>query len=167
MSRVIIDVRERDEYAEEHIEHSINVPLSSFATVAPGVLKAVEDREITFICHSGMRSAQAISLAKGMGYQNEHTYDSFDGGLLEWKKQGKPLISSSKNQSSVLPINRQVQLLVGAIIVICAVIGGMGNPVWSYVAAAMGAGLFVTGATGSCAMGKVLAFMPWNKTVAS
>jgi len=162
---VIIDVRERDEYSAEHVEHSINVPLSNFASVAPGVLKAVEDREIAFICHSGVRSAQAVNLAKGMGYQNEHTYSSYDGGLLEWKKIGNPVISSSA--SSSLPIIRQVHLTVGTLIIIFSVLGGLVNPLLSFVAAAMGAGLFFAGATGICAMANVLSIMPWNKVKAT
>ena len=162
MSKVIIDVRERDEYASEHIEHSINVPLSSFSVTAPGVLKAVEDREILFICHSGMRSSQAVGLAKAMGYQNEHTYDTFEGGLLEWKKQGNPVISDI--QKSVMPINRQVQITAGGLTAIFGMLGGLDGSTWSYLAAAMGAGLFVSGVSGTCAMAHMLNLMPWNKT---
>lgn len=164
MNQVFIDVRERDEFSQEHIEHSINVPLSSFASVAPGVLNVVEDREIVFLCHSGIRSAQAVNLAKEMGYQNEHSYSSYQGGLLEWKKLGKPI--QTKTKKITLPIIRQVHLTVGSLIIVFGLLGGFVNSGFAFVAAAMGAGLLFAGATGICAMANVLALMPWNKSKA-
>lgn len=161
MSEVIIDVRERDEYAAEHVENSINVPLSVFATVVPGVLNQLTDRKIVFMCRSGMRAQQAKNIAANMGYNDVHTYSVFDGGLVQWMKDGKPVKRGGNAQA--LPLNRQVQITVG---LMTAAFGAMGmwvDPLWSLVAGAMGAGLLVAGATGWCAMATFLAAMPWNK----
>ncbi len=46
MDHVTIDVRERDEFDAEHVEHSINLPLSEFARVAPGVLRQLEGKSV-------------------------------------------------------------------------------------------------------------------------
>lgn len=161
MSDVIIDVRERDEYAIEHVEHSINVPLSVFPMVAPGVLKQLSDKKIMFMCHSGMRAAQAKKLAEGLGYNNEHVYDVYEGGITQWIKNGKDVIKG--NSKAALPIQRQVQLVVGLLVIIFGVMGLMVDPWYSIAAAAMGAGLFLAGATGFCAMAMLVSWMPWNK----
>ena len=51
-------------------------------------------------------------MVKGMGYQNEHTYSSYDGGLLEWGKIGNPVISNPASAS--LPIIHQVPFVRNA-----------------------------------------------------
>ncbi len=41
MAQVMIDVREHDEFASEHVDGAINIPLSTFSTMAPGVLSGL------------------------------------------------------------------------------------------------------------------------------
>lgn len=161
MTKVIVDVRERDEYAIEHVKDSINVPLSCFSSTAPGVLKLIDEREIVFICHSGVRSEQAVNLANSMGYQNEHTYSSYDGGLLAWKKDGNPTLSQSAK--SKLPLIRQVHLTVGPLFILFSILAATVSSLWLLAIAVMGVGLSIAGATGFCGMAKILALMPWNK----
>ena len=162
MSEVIIDVRERDEYAIEHVEHSINVPLSVFAMVAPGVLNQLQDRKIMFMCFSGIRANQAKSLASEMGFDAEHEYSSYDGGLKQWKSKGKNVIAG--NSDAALPLQRQVQLIIGALVMIFGGLGMWYDPWFSVAAAATGLGLFLAGATGYCLMAQIVSMMPWNKT---
>ena len=107
MSEVIIDVRERDEYELEHVEHSINVPLSSFSAVAPGVLTQLKEKQVVFMCHSGMRAKQAYELAKGLGFNDEHTYSTYDGGIMQWVKQGNPVLK--KTGKKPLPLTFPVK----------------------------------------------------------
>ena len=165
MGEVIIDVRERDEYAIEYIEGSINVPLSVFSMVAPGILNQLKDREIMFMCHSGMRAAQAKTLAEGLGYQAEHDYSLFDGGLMQWIKSGKEVVRG--NSKSVLSLQRQVQLVIGLLVVVFGALGMWYNPWFSVAAAATGGGLFLAGATGYCLMAQIVGAMPWNKSTSS
>lgn len=162
MSKVIVDVRERDEYAIEHVEHSINVPLSVFQMVAPGVLKQLEDREIMFMCHSGMRAAQAKVLASGMGYNKEHTYTSYEGGIMQWIKDGKDVIKGNTVKSR-LSLQRQVQIIIGFLVVVFGVMGMYVNPWYSIAAASVGGGLFIAGASGYCLMAQIVSWMPWNR----
>lgn len=162
MSEVIIDVRERDEYAIEHVEHSVNVPLSVFSTVAPGVLKQLEDRKIMFMCHSGMRAAQAKTLASGLGYNNEHTYHVYDGGIMQWIKDGNPVLKG--NSKSMLSLQRQVQIVIGLMVIVFGTMGMYVDPWYSVAAAAVGGGLFLAGATGYCLMAQMVGWMPWNKS---
>jgi len=161
MSEVIVDVRERDEYAIQHVENSINVPLSVFGTVAPGVLNQLQDRKIVFMCHSGVRAEQAKNMAKGLGYNQEHEYACYDGGIVQWIKSGKDVVKGKSAGS--MPLQRQVQLVIGFLVISFGVLGMWVNPWFSVAAAATGFGLFIAGATGYCLMAKFVAMMPWNK----
>lgn len=64
----LVDVRERDEYAEGHIEDAINLPLSEIGT-AGAVLKDKE-QPLFLYCLGGSRSGQAASALKRQGYTN-------------------------------------------------------------------------------------------------
>ncbi len=65
---VLLDVRERDEYAAGHIPGSVNVPLSDLG----GVEKCVGDKDTPLFVHclSGGRSSSATARLKAMGYSN-------------------------------------------------------------------------------------------------
>lgn len=161
MSEVIIDVRERDEYELEHIEHSINVPLSSFSTVAPGVLTQLNDRKIKFMCRGGLRALQAFEQAKGLGFSDIHTYSIYEGGIVKWKENGNPIMQ--KMGKAPLPLVRQMQILMGVLFMIFASLGAFMDPLFSTVTIVFGAGLFLAGLTGDCAVAAILAKAPWNK----
>lgn len=77
---LIIDVREKEEYAEEHIPHSLLCPLSSFD---PGRLEPVEGKTFVFHCRSGKRSLHAAEL--WTAYWGKPCYN-LEGGILSWKK---------------------------------------------------------------------------------
>lgn len=91
MTEVIIDVREHEEYKMQHIKDSINVPLSIFSTVVPGVLNLLKDRKIVFMCHSGIRAMQASEQVKQLGYNDEHEFSIFPGGIMQWIENGHPV----------------------------------------------------------------------------
>lgn len=165
MSEVIIDVRERDEFALEHVEHSINVPLSVFAMVAPGVLNQLKDKKIMFICFSGVRSEQAKNLASNMGFNEEHEYTTFDGGLKQWKSEGRNVVEGVSQ--NMLPLQRQVQIVIGLIVTATGALGVWYDHWFALLSALTGFGLFLAGATGYCLMAQIVALMPWNRSLLS
>ena len=67
-SAVLLDVRTPDEYRQGHIPGSKNVPLQSLDKVTSFVNN--QDTPVFVYCHSGARSAQAVSVLEGMGYTN-------------------------------------------------------------------------------------------------
>lgn len=160
MSEVILDVREFDEFNAEHVDGSINVPLSCFGCMAPGVLKALQDREILLLCLGGARAKMAEQQLDQMGFASKLKTRVFEGGLKEWKKQGKATVV---RKAQHLPIMRQVQLVVGPMVLIGTILGAFVNPGFLIVSGFVGAGLTVAGATGFCGMAKLLSLMPWNK----
>jgi len=162
MDTLYIDVREKDEFIHEHIEHSINIPLSSFNTMAPGIMTQVKDRKIVFICQSGARATQAKSIAEKTFPNLTIDFQIFDGGLLQWKKGGNPT-NSFLNISKTLPLLRQVQITIGALIILFSLLSALVNPAFIYLTLAMGIGVFVAGSTGFCALATSMAKMPWNR----
>src|SRR6266702_280391 len=66
---VIVDVREKDEWDEEHIPDAIHM---SRGTIELEIEDKFLDREMTIICHcgGGGRSALAAESLQKMGYKN-------------------------------------------------------------------------------------------------
>jgi len=84
---VIVDVREKDEWDEEHIPDAIHM---SRGTIELDVEEKVPDNNTMIICHcgGGGRSALAAESLQKMGYKNVR---SMAGGLKAWKGSGLPI----------------------------------------------------------------------------
>ena len=83
---VVIDVREKDEWDEEHILDAIHL---SRGTIELDIEENVPDAETMIICHcgGGGRSALAAESLQKMGYKNVR---SMAGGFRAWKALGLP-----------------------------------------------------------------------------
>jgi len=83
---VIVDVRERDEWDEEHIPGSMHM---SRGTIELDMEETVPDTDAMIICHcgGGGRSALAAESLQKMGYKNVR---SMAGGFKAWKAAGLP-----------------------------------------------------------------------------
>ena|SRR5438128_10012675 len=81
---VIIDVRESDEWDEEHIPDAIHM---SRGTIELDIEEKIPDTNAIIICHcgGGGRSALAAENLQRMGYKNVR---SMAGGLKAWKSAG-------------------------------------------------------------------------------
>jgi rhodanese-related sulfurtransferase len=83
---MIVDVREKDEWDEEHIPDAIHM---SRGTIELDIEEKVPDANAMIICHcgGGGRSALAAESLQKMGYKNVH---SMAGGFKAWKAAGLP-----------------------------------------------------------------------------
>ena len=82
---VIVDVREKDEWDEEHISDAVQM---SRGMLELEVEDKFPDRNMTIICHcGGGRSALAAESLQKMGYKNAR---SMAGGFRAWKAAGLP-----------------------------------------------------------------------------
>src|SRR6266545_2992790 len=83
---VIVDVREKDEWDEEHIPGAIHM---SRGTIELDIEEKVPDTNAMIICHcgGGGRSALAAESLQKMGYKNVR---SMAGGFKAWKAAGLP-----------------------------------------------------------------------------
>lgn len=80
---VLIDVREREEYEEEHIPGARLVPLSSFD---PCLLAEAEgDRELVIHCLAGSRAEKAAQAVAAIAQRSVLTLKD---GLFGWKGAG-------------------------------------------------------------------------------
>lgn len=84
-SALLIDVREPDEFAAEHIAGAVNAPLSSFS---PQNLPDAGGRTVVLQCAGGKRSAMALDhCAKAEAAVDTH----LAGGIGAWKAAGLPV----------------------------------------------------------------------------
>lgn len=106
MNSIILDVRERFEFNAEYIEGSTCIPLSRLNKLGPAFLKENCGKKLTIMCKSGKRAQIAQAQIEKMGFQNEIETEVFKGGILEWKKQGKPTIVRKRSFSSIFSFFR-------------------------------------------------------------
>jgi len=146
----LIDIREPDEHARERIPAAFSRPLAELGQVE-GALPVI------FHCRTGNRTA-----ANAMRLRQACESDAYllEGGIQAWKAQGLPVVS---DKGQPIEIMRQVQLAGGAAILLSVALSMLAGPLWSLLAGAVGAGMMHAGLTGSCAMTKLLAPMPWNR----
>ena len=86
---VIVDVREKDEWDEEHIPNATHL---SRGTIELDVEEKVPDLNALIVCHcgGGGRSALAAESLQKMGYKNVR---SMAGGFKAWKAAGLPTMT--------------------------------------------------------------------------
>ncbi|WP_280769312.1 rhodanese-like domain-containing protein [Salipaludibacillus daqingensis] len=83
--KVVIDVREPEEYYSGHIPGVPLLPMHSIPNLLEGFDK---NKEYVFVCRSGNRSQNVSLFMKEQGFEN---VINFDGGMLDWdgeEKQG-------------------------------------------------------------------------------
>jgi rhodanese-related sulfurtransferase len=83
---VIVDVREKDEWDEEHIPDALHI---SRGTIELDIEEKVSDTNAMIICHcgGGGRGALATESLQKMGYKNVR---NMAGGFKAWKAAGLP-----------------------------------------------------------------------------
>jgi molybdopterin/thiamine biosynthesis adenylyltransferase/rhodanese-related sulfurtransferase len=138
----VVDVRERDEWAEGHLPGAVHIPRGSLESRIEGV---VPDRSQTVVvyCGSGSRSAFAAKTLEELGYGNVL---SLAGGFTDWKRNGLPFdLPRSLDDAKRRRYSRhllipevgeegQQKLLDSRVLLIGA--GGLGSPAGLYLAAA-------------------------------
>ena len=152
---VLIDVREPAEHASEKIEGAYSIPL--------GIIKLSDiphyaDKKLILHCRSGKRSHNACEkLLTANPNLNIYT---LEGGISAWIDAGYNILKSGK---SILPLDRQVQLTIGIVLIISSILGLVISPKLFFVTGLIGVGLSVAGITGFCGLAMLIAKMPWNQ----
>ena len=156
---ILIDVRTADEFKIQHIPYALSIPLSDLQKDLLH-LKTPADMPIIFQCFKGSRGQQACELMSDKNICCNDIYN-IEGGIEGWIKAGQPIIGVSQSQ---LPIMRQVQIIVGGLIGVLALIGLLTHSmVFTALAGVLGTALFFAGLTGWCGLAIILGKMPWNK----
>jgi adenylyltransferase/sulfurtransferase len=141
-SHVLLDVREKEEYREGHLEGAVSLP-RGFLEIK--VESTVPDKSTPVVayCAGGVRSLLAAKAMKEMGYQN---VISMAGGYSAWKTAGYKWTQDRQfTQEQLTRYSRhfllpevgeegQAKLLDAKVLLVGA--GGLGSPSTYYLAAA-------------------------------
>lgn len=152
---IVIDVREPAEHASSKLEGAVLLPLG---TIHADALKPYQHQKIVLQCQTGSRSFNACQQFQKL--HPELKLYTLEGGLNAWRVAGLPVL---QGQRVIIPLDRQVQLTIGTLLLILAGLGFVHNPLWFLGTAFMGAGLMVAGITGFCGLARIMAKMPWNQ----
>lgn len=150
----LLDVRTPGEFNTAHIPGANLQPLDQLD--CPAILKAV-NTPIYVVCQSGARARKAAAQLSAAGCK-DHVL--VEGGTQAWIDAGFPVV---RGQSNVLPLDRQLQLTIGTMVLTGVLLGHFVNHNWIWLAGFAGAGLTMAGITGLCPMRSFLAKMPWNQ----
>jgi rhodanese-related sulfurtransferase len=150
----LLDVRTPAEFTTAHIPGSYNVPLPLLREHRDE-LRSHLDEDVVLVCRSGARATEAESLLGSTGLANLHV---LAGGVSAWEASG----GSLNRGAPTWELERQVRLVAGGI-VLTGVLASTKVPALKWVSAAIGAGLTGAAVTNSCAMGKALSMLPYNR----
>lgn len=152
---ILVDIREQDEFAREHVSGAAHLPLN---TIDAQTMSGHASREVIYTCRSGNRTGANETTLAGCVPGEAFV---MEGGLDAWKAQGLPI---NADRSKPIELMRQVQMTAGGLILVGALLGLGVHPAFWGLPVFVGAGLFLAGATGFCGMARLLAVMPWNRT---
>ena len=152
---VLLDVREPGEYASAHIAGAALHPLGQLKDNAPDLRPG---QRLVVHCQKGGRGQSACQILRDQ-FPAVEIYN-LDGGLAAWAAAGLPVATGTRR---VLPLDRQVQLTIGLVLLSASILGTLYGPAWFILTGLIGAGLTVAGTTGFCGLARVMARMSWNR----
>jgi len=85
---IVLDIRDRKEFAEGRITGSINIPLSSLKDRA-NELNKHKEKQIVVADKMGQHSAMAVKQLKEAGFAD---VVRLNGGIADWKASNLPLV---------------------------------------------------------------------------
>ncbi|UHA75508.1 MBL fold metallo-hydrolase [Paenibacillus sp. 481] len=83
----VIDVRSEQEWREGHLAEARHIPLGQLTKYLDILPK---DKQLLFVCRSGVRSAIATSVLQAHGFSE---VSNLCGGLMSWRQAGLPFIT--------------------------------------------------------------------------
>lgn len=153
----LVDVRTPLEFREVHVDFARNVPLDRLdPKQVMADRKENEEAPLYLICKSGSRGQMACDKFRKVGFEN---VINVEGGTSACEDAGFTMIRGKKAVS----LERQVRIAAGILIVLGVALGFLVHPGFHLLAGFVGAGLTFAGITDTCAMGMLIAKMPWNQ----
>ncbi len=154
----LIDVRTPAEYRSVH---AVGAQLHELSRLNPAyinekILAGSPDRPLLLLCKSGHRASIAAQQFQALGCPNVFVVE---GGTDLWDEQGLPV----ERGTAVISLERQVRITAGTLVFLGTLLGVFVNRYFFIIPGFVGAGLVFAGVTNTCAMGLLLARMPWNR----
>lgn len=150
----LLDVRTPGEFAAGHIDGAVNIPLDQLRPVA-GQLNDPSLGDLVVICQAGGRAANACDVLTEAGHR---TPVLLTGGMNAWQGAG----GASNALQGKWSLERQVRFVAGSLVFLSVVASLAWEPA-RFFAGAVGAGLVFASVTNTCAMGMMLAKLPYNR----
>ena len=155
---LVVDVRTPGEFETAHISGAINIPLDQVDAHLRRIVADAGGRLI-LVCQSGGRAQQAATKLAAAGLDDVAV---MDGGMNAWVASGGTVEQSGRERWA---LERQVRLVAGTLVLL-SVLASLLVPAAVVVAGAVGAGLAIAALTNTCAMGMLLARLPYNRGAA-
>lgn len=155
-NEILLDVREYAEFAGGRVKGARLVPLGEIEKRANEFNRS---QEIFVICRTGRRSAEAQKKLKTLGFE---TVVNVAGGFEAWKSEKLPF---ERDEKAPWALERQVRFAAGLLVLVGVLLSVFVHPYFVWLAGFIGAGLVFAAATDTCAMGMLIAKMPWNRKV--
>jgi rhodanese-related sulfurtransferase len=152
----LLDVRTPPEYASVHVPGARLAPLDQL-NVGEILARHRPGRPIYVLCQAGSRASLAVEEFQRVGCAD---CVLVEGGTQAWIEAGLPVHRGARG---VLPLMRQVQIVVGSLSAAGALLALTVNLWFAILPLLVGCGLLVAGITGTCGMALLLARMPWNR----
>lgn len=154
----LLDVRSPGEFENAHIAGAYNVPLDQLHEHAGDVRRA--RGPVVLICQSGRRAQQAEQVLRASQMPNVHV---LDGGMAAWVDLGMAV----RRFRARVSLERQVRIAAGTIVAVGSIAALTVSPLLAIVPLLIGTGLVFAGVTDTCAMGMLLAKLPYNRGAAT
>ncbi|MBG6226447.1 rhodanese-related sulfurtransferase [Arthrobacter sp. CAN_A2] len=152
---VVIDVRSAAEFESLHIPGSYNVPLPLLSEHTDELAARLGAR-VVLACQSGVRAEQARQRLASSGISTAHV---LTGGVPGYAAAGGDVVRGKASWA----LERQVRMVAGSLVLTGLIGGRFVSPKVRAVAGVIGTGLTFSAATNTCAMGRALSVMPWNR----
>lgn len=150
----LVDVREYPEYAGGRVPGARLIPLGEIERRASEI---DHSKPVYVMCRTGRRSAEAQRRLRARGFNDVR---NVTGGLVAWESCGFPV---ERDSGAPWSLERQVRFLAGLIVLIGILFSLFIAEEFIVISAFIGAGLVFAAITDTCAMGMLLARMPWNR----
>ena len=150
----VLDVRTPGEFDTVHVPGTYNVPLDLLREHRDEILSHL-DQDVVLVCRSGQRATHAEDTLRRAGLTNVHV---LDGGITAWEANGFAVNRVAQRWD----LERQVRLVAGLIAAV-SILVSIVVPGAKWAAFAIGAGLAFAALTNTCAMGMLLARLPYNR----
>ncbi|BAG20994.1 MULTISPECIES: rhodanese-like domain-containing protein [Streptomyces] len=150
----LLDVRTPGEFRTGHIPGAYNVPLDTLREHRMELGRHL-DQDVVLVCRSGARATRAEEALAEAGLPNLRV---LDGGMMAWEASGAPVNRGEQRWE----MERQVRLIAGSIVLVSGVVGFF-VPGVHLIGTAIGAGLTFAALSNTCAMGMMLAKLPYNR----
>ena len=156
----ILDVRTAAEVNTAGLPDCLHIPLHELSAerLQEEILKSGKNgKHIYLLCQAGRRAELAADALHG---KLDAELYIIEGGMEAVKKSDIPLAAQGRK---VLPLDRQMRIAAGLIILLGAVLGATIHPAFYGLSAFIGAGLIFAGLTDICPLTGLIASVPWNK----